>query len=1487
METNNCSYRSKQSPGKQKNYYLSKVAMLISVLSLYSAVLWSQQLSSYSAKQPYNFKENKGQLGNENGKASSSILYYGVDNNTSTYFMKDQISFVFSNPRSRNSENDNVVYDASRMEMHFVNASPLVTIEAQNKESLYENYYMPLCPNGAKVLSYKKLVYRNLYPHIDMNLTIKDGGLEYSFDIYPGGKPSDIQILWKGADNIVNVQEGSVNYVSGQGSLTESNLKVYQLDRKEIESHFLRNGSKVAFNIGTYDQSQVLTIDPTLIWSTYLGGDSTSKKYPPVDYSKGVAVDGSTNVYITGVNYNSNAFIATSGAYQTSYAGSVDAFIAKFSKDATTKIWATYFGGSGSDMANSIAVDRSGHLYVTGTTSSTSAIASSGAFKTFLGTGSGTTDNAFLAKFSTSGTLGWSTYFGKSGNTRGYSVAVTNSDNYVYITGETNTTDTSFATSGVYQTSNGGNGKYDAFVAKFSSGGSRTWATYYGGSFDDRGNGIALDSSDNPYITGYSYSNNNIATSGAFQTSNTANAISGMVARFSSSGSLTWGSFFHGTTFKIMPTSASGICSDNFGNIYITGTTMDSIGIATTGTYKTKNAGFQSISYVNKFTKNGKRIWGTYNGDSGTVTPYGIACDLAGNVFVTGAYNKYKWNANLATSGAHQTSYGGGVADAYLTEFSSAGARLWSTYFGGRYQDISYGVTTDAYKAVYITGYTESDKGISTAGVYQVNKVYKSDSTTVNAFVAKFGFANCAFTPGISGVKTVCLGSKATYHSIATAGSPLYHWYAKGGKVYGDSLYDSVTVTWTRLGTDSLWLHEHSGSCKDSALFLVNVIKVRANAGGATKTMCAGDSVYIGPDTAIIGAKYSWTSKPAGFTSSNSNMYVHPTASTTYYVTVSDGTGSCSAKDSIKVKVNPKPTADAGPDRRVCMGSSTILGTTATGTNKYHWTSKYTSFTSNKATPTVTPGGGGIYYLTVTDSLTGCHSTDSVVISPNKVPVIDAGDSATICAGDSVAIGPKSVLSFYSYSWMSKPSGLTSTTAKIKVAPSVTTVYYETVVDATTGCTATDSVIIRVHARPIAKFSVKDSIFCYNDTLHIIDSSIGASAHLWSFGDGSFSTSTNPVHRYSMGGSYTVKLKVKNIFGCVDSFSRTIYVDSTCVWEGDASYDSACVMNDILNIGIAYDAKGYARPFASNAWKAEPCRNWATSFKSGVNYKHADCNGDGTVDADDIKPIIKNYGKLHDKKKLSYSNISLGNSSDPSLYLSFSKDSVKVKDSLKVDINLGSSTNKAKNVYGIAFSIEYDPSLVDSTAGISVDLSKSWLGTPAKDLIFVVNNNVKDGVLDIAMSRIDHKSISGYGSIGVLGIIMVDNVAGKVFVAKKLNFKIYNIKAITNNEAIVKFYNPDASVVVYQGNAGINTAADKGTSLNVFPNPANSVLHINANEAKINEVQVIDLLGHHLIFSKNANTNQTDLNIETLSPGMYVLDVNTNKGVIRTRFIKN
>jgi hypothetical protein len=315
----------------------------------------------------------------------------------------------------------------------------------------------------------------------------------------------------------------------------------------------------------------------------------------------------------------------------------------------------------------------------------------------------------------------WATYYGDDGYDDGNNLT---SDIYgnVYLAGRTSST--SNMASGGFQNTYGG--QTDAFLVKFDSTGNRLWATYYGGTDYDFGYSVATDAFGNVYLAGSTYSTSGIA-SGGFQDTLSNASGNAFLVKFDSFGNRLWATYYGGN----MSENGLRVVTDNWGNVYLSGNTFSTSGIASGGFQNTLN-GIKD-TYLVKFDSLGNRLWATYYGGDNDDYGWGIATDIFGNVYLSGQTQS---NSGVA-SGGFQNSISTGEADAFLVKFDSSGARLWATYYGGAGDEgingLEANVATDVSGNVYLGGRTNSSSGIASGG-FQNNYA----GGTADAFLVKF-----------------------------------------------------------------------------------------------------------------------------------------------------------------------------------------------------------------------------------------------------------------------------------------------------------------------------------------------------------------------------------------------------------------------------------------------------------------------------------------------------------------------------------------------------------------------------------------------------------------------------------------------------------------------------------------------------------------------------------------------------------------------------
>jgi hypothetical protein len=611
--------------------------------------------------------------------------------------------------------------------------------------------------------TFARVRYQQVYPGVDLIYYGRQGRLENDFQVNPGTDPKVISWRVEGAEGIRVNSTGDLVLTMGGEEVRLQQPRAYQLDgerHRDIPIRYRVHGQKVSFALGKYSRDQKLVIDPVLTYSTYLGGSGG-------DIAYGVAVDSAGDAYVTGITASTN-FPTTSTAYQPTYAGDGDVFVTEFNAASSGVVFSTYLGGAGVDTPAQILIDNqrakaSGNLFLTGSTTSNNFPTTSTAFQPNFG---GIQD-AFLTEMKPDGSaLIYSTYIGGTGTDFGAALALDSSGN-AYVAGSTNSTD--FPTLNPLQLGNAGS--YDAFVTEVSPTGALVYSTYLGGSGADNGIGIAVDSTGNVYICGYTYSSN-FPTQNALQSSLAGGSDIFVTKFMPGSSALLFSTYLGGSSID----RALAMIVDSSGNIYLTGDTQSKNFPVTTNAYQSTLLGTDN-AFLTKVAPGGTSlVFSTLLGGSGTDQATAMTLDSAGNIYITGFTQSDDFprldsfqNA-LGISGAgtcgstnlENLPINTLCADAFVAEFSPSGIPVYSSYLGGSGTDSGQGIAVDSSGTTYVVGQTFSanfpataesspaatSSNPSTTAAYQW--LFGGSSTFSNAFLTRISpkaFPSVALIP--------------------------------------------------------------------------------------------------------------------------------------------------------------------------------------------------------------------------------------------------------------------------------------------------------------------------------------------------------------------------------------------------------------------------------------------------------------------------------------------------------------------------------------------------------------------------------------------------------------------------------------------------------------------------------------------------------------------------------------------------------------------
>jgi hypothetical protein len=920
---------------------------------------------------PLYFMENKGQISDQNYNARPDILFAAGDGQLVFHLTHNGISYQqyrvdewgnipdFNYPgadgkKLRRVPTKQTIY---RTDVEWLNCNTNCIIEKEFAKDGYENYYNAGSPNGAtNVMSYEQITYKNIYVGIDLKWYSKNGHLKYDYLVGAGVDHHVITLNYKGAKKIFINSKGELVINTPLGDIIEQKPLVKQ-NGKILQSKWNVNGTTVSFDIAGRDLMQAIIIDPGVrIWGTYYGGSSVEAALRSV-------IDASGNVYMVGnTSSNTPLVIATAGAHQSTYGGGADnGYMVKFNS-AGVRQWGTYYGGPVREFGISVALDPTGpYVYMCGHSLSNTGnvVATPGAHQT---TNGGIFD-AFLVKFNTSGVRQWGTYYGDTGSDFGMSCAV-DANGDVYLTGKGDAASgTVMCTSGAYQTTFGG--VEDAFLVKFNSSGVRQWGTLYGSTGTDNAYFCALDASNNIYISGFTDCTNTvvIATPGAHQTVFGGGALDGFVAKFSSTGTRLAGTYYGGSGED----KGYGCAIDqNTGDVYLTGKSSSGNAIASATCQQNYNAGGNFDAFLVRFKNNLTRKWGTFYGASGEDVGYGCYVHPTGHVYLAG-YSTGPTSGNVATPGSFQTNYGGGMYDAVLAQYDTAGVMVWGTYYGDTGDDLAYTCTSDNVFNIFLTGATTTTVGntIATPGAHQTT----FGGGFGDGFVVKFYDCPSPLPPTnttTANNMTICSGGSSTL-LVSSAGGTVTWFPTSTG---GSSIGSGTTFATGALLTGTYTYYAEAQTCATSASRTAISVTVfplpNINAAAFPTLVCSGKSTTL---TASGATSYTWSNAAQTNTTSDT-----PGTSTIYTVSGTSTLGCVNSK-TISVTVysldviNFTPATDtaclfggavqliASPSGGVFSGpnvSGNVLNPTALAS--FHPVYTYTNPTSgcvNSATATI------------------------------------------------------------------------------------------------------------------------------------------------------------------------------------------------------------------------------------------------------------------------------------------------------------------------------------------------------------------------------------------------------------------------------------------------------------------------------------------------------------------------------------------------------
>ncbi len=905
------------------------------------------------------FLENKGQVFDQNGAFNTEVKYVLSTSAYNVSFYQDHFSYeIFSV-----QENDSSILDVERIEMWFKNGNSNTEILHFEKTKENTNVFK----NGKSfpnINSFNKIRYNNVWNGVDVEFLIVNNQLKYNY-IVKNTKLKSFELIIKGGTSHI---DGNDVVLKGKTKTVIENFpEVFYLNEKgnkEFTNVTIQNTEKGLKYILPKNRTKKLIIDPIAYgqeYTTYYGGAH-------MDFAYSIDVKKNTNVIITGYTVSTNN-IATTGAYQTTL-NDQDSFLAEFDFQGN-RLWATYFGGTYVERNYSADLDTNDNIYIAGNTASIIGLATNGAYQQYISSG----DDAFMAKFSNTGQLMWSTYYGGNNHELITTIKVDDS-NKVYVTGHTLSSDLP-CSADAFRNSLSGN--ENAFLGVFDADGNVIYNSYYIKGSNTKGEDLAITADGTIYIAGTTNDAEQIANPNVHQNQN-GGYLDGFVLKISPQFQTIWKTYLGGWHNEIL----SGIALDSVENLYLTGKTKSNNGISTPGSFQPN---YEDVSnwegYIVKLDSSSTRQWGTYITAGGFDEMKAIVTtDTA--IWVLGLSDG---NGLVTDSTAFQEQNNGGYDD-ILLNFTKDGNLIWSTYFGGANNDFGNGLLVENNQ-ILIVGQTGSNTNFTTTNAHQTQ--YGGHS--FDGYWTKFCKPLAPSSISLVGSTTICEGDSVEVSSMNQFSS--YTW---SNGVADSSLMIKTTGDYVLKTRD---VNNCPG--RSDTLKVIVIPAVHPIVQVSSLAICNNSSVTLNLNGSFNSVV--WNNATTG-----SSQTVNTGGN--YYATVTNSQGCESYSDTVELfSPQYKYTIQLIGDTIICVGGESILYTGG-AFNSLSWNNAETS-------NSITINSAGDYYFTGLDTNSCAVVSDTISISQINYSasslVLDTASLFSVCWNDTVSLTAEN--NFETYEW--------------------------------------------------------------------------------------------------------------------------------------------------------------------------------------------------------------------------------------------------------------------------------------------------------------------------------------------------------------------------------------------------------------------------------------------------------------------------------------
>ena len=801
--------------------------------------------------------------------------------------------------------------------------------------------------------------------------------------------------------------------------------------------------------------------------------------------------------------------------------------------------------------------------------------------------------------------------------------------------------------------------------------------------------------------------------------------------------------------------------------------------------------------------------------------------------------------------------------------------------------------------------------------------------TGTTPFCATTSSASCCvsvvpaptLTSGIS-TSTICLGSAVT---LTGSGATNYTWTIGGASVSTSNFSTGTVVfTPTAAGSYTAQLTGNSGGCNAYSFASFTVYNNPNIVIPSTYTFCSGSGNI---SLVATGANnYTWS------TGSNSSFItVSPTVSGCYTVTGTSNfcPGTSSAITCVTVIASPPPIVISGPTA-ICIGG-TATYTASGGNGTYNWINANTFASYGTGSVKTISNLSNCFFVTPSGTVTGCSISNTTVcptLLPSPTVGIIPSTFNSVCSGSNITMTGVGAISytwstgssfssinvspstsqcytvtgtsangcigssFYCFTVMPSPN--VSISGASSACPGASLVYtangassyvwnnsgtsntqnintnvascYTVTGTNVFGCSASVSKCFTPLATPTISIAGSNTV-CNGSSATF--TATGGTTYTW---NGTVNSNTFSILPST---STVISVSASHLLNtCTGIDTLAVVVNTACaiVWPGDANRDGQVDNTDVFELGLAASATGASRSGASNTWVGQLATAWSGNVSTGWNKAHADCNGDGTVNAADTVAISANYSLTHAFKNT-------GSTSGIDLFLVPQNSEVYGGLWNVVDIVLGDATNTQSQIYGAAFDLTFDQSML---YGDSVKLiyKNSFLNGGNQNIEFR-KTKFTNGYIFAATVRTNHNHVSGSGKIGELWFKVRNDLADN-------SAFVFGISDGKRTDA-----NGNMGILTTSGNmnlnlnnnaTGINAHVKMMNQIRFYPNPAKDQILIKSDLSEKTTFRIMDLSGRCV---KSGEFNDIKiLDISELAKGVYVFEFDSSVGKIQKKLVK-